>query len=143
MKIFKVQKGFTLVELMIVVAIIGILAAIAIPGYSEYVRRARATEAVSVLADMRIKMEQCFQDNRDYTACNALCNAPAGTNTTFFTYSCSALPTATTYTLAAAGQSNMSAYSYDINQANVKSSSTYGGGGNSNCWVLKSESTTC
>ena len=58
------SRGFTLIELMIAVAIIAILAAIAIPSYSEYVRRGRITEAISALSGMRVKMEQYFQDNR-------------------------------------------------------------------------------
>ena len=62
----KVQKGFTLIELMIVVAIIGILATIALPAYSNYVRSGKATEATSTLASARVQMEQHFQDNRTY-----------------------------------------------------------------------------
>jgi type IV pilus assembly protein PilE len=137
------QKGFTLVELMIVVAIIGILAAIAVPSYQEYIQRARAADATGVLADMRIKMEQCYQDNRSYALCGAQCNAPVGTNIAFFGFACSAGPAAATYTLAATGAGNMAGYVYSVTQDNRKSSTTAGGGGNNNCWVIKRASTTC
>jgi type IV pilus assembly protein PilE len=137
------QKGFTLVELMIVVAIIGILAAIVVPSYREYVQRARAADATGVVADMRIKMEQCFQDNRDYTLCGAQCNAPAGTNTTYFGFACSAGPTALTYTIAATGAGTMAGYVYSINEQNVKSSTTADSGGSATCWVIKKGATTC
>ncbi|HAF00275.1 MAG TPA: pilus assembly protein PilE, partial [Methylophilaceae bacterium] len=72
------QKGFTLLELMIVVAIVGILASIAIPAYQDYVKKGKAAEAPGALADLRVKMEQCFQDNRDYTACAAFCAPTSG-----------------------------------------------------------------
>ena len=131
-----VQKGFTLIEVMIVVAIIGILAAIAMPNYTEYVNRARATEATSALADMRTRMEQYFQDNRKYDGNNVLlCAAPTSTNTQFFAFNCSVVPTATAYTLSAVGAGAMAGYQYNIDQNNSKSSSTPNSGGG-NCWEV-------
>ncbi|WP_372858232.1 type IV pilin protein [Pseudoalteromonas sp.] len=64
----KKQQGFTLIELMIAVAIVGIIAAIAVPNYSEYVKRASRAEAASALLDAANKQEQYFVDNRAYTA---------------------------------------------------------------------------
>lgn len=58
-----VQKGFTLIELMIVVAIIGILAAVAIPAYSDYTKKAKATELVQGTAALKSAVELCIQDN--------------------------------------------------------------------------------
>src|SRR5258708_6947981 len=59
--------GFTLIEVMIVVAIVGVLAAIALPNYSDYVKRSKIIEATSVLSDLRVRYEQFFLDNRTYT----------------------------------------------------------------------------
>lgn len=62
----KLQLGFTLVEMMITVAIIGILAAIAIPAYSNYVERARVSASISDIATMSVQIEQYFVENRVY-----------------------------------------------------------------------------
>lgn len=140
MQILKVhQKGFTLIELMIVIAVIGIIASIALPAYTGYIKKGKAAEATSNLADLRIKMEQCFQDTRDYTnaACAALCAPASGAK--YFTYSCSPASTATTYTLSAAGVAaeGMTGFSYTINEANTKTSQYDGGTAVTGCWATK------
>lgn len=71
-----VQKGFTLIELMIVVAIIGILAAVAIPAYSDYTKKAKATELVQATAALKTAVESCIQETEvtpgsSPTACDA------------------------------------------------------------------------
>jgi type IV pilus assembly protein PilA len=58
-----VQKGFTLIELMIVVAIIGILAAIAIPAYQDYTVRSKVTEGLSLASSAKVSISEGFQSN--------------------------------------------------------------------------------
>ena len=112
----KQQRGFTLIELMVVVAIISILAAIALPAYSNYVMRGRIPDATTNLAAMRVQMEQYFQDNHDYTGAPACSTPPASQ---YFTFSCSSL-TSTTYTIQAIGKGPMVGFTYTIDQNNNK-----------------------
>jgi type IV pilus assembly protein PilA len=67
----KKQSGFTLIELMIVVAIVAILAAIALPAYQNYTKKARFTEVVSATGALKTAVELCFADKNDLTLCDS------------------------------------------------------------------------
>lgn len=146
----RTQQGFTLIEVMIVVTIIAILAAVAIPNYQDYVTRSRVTEALAGLADARTKMEQYFQDNRSYpTGCVIQPAVPAATQVQLtslkaFGLACSNM-SATTYTVTATGVTPMVGFTYTIDQNNLKTSAFAGTGPSqgwtaaspNNCWVIR------
>jgi len=137
------QFGFTLIEMMIVVVIIGILASIALPGYQAYVQRGKAAEATSTLAALRVQMEQHYQDFRTYQNVGANTAPCAPLNgAKYFTYACTT-QTANTYVIQASGVAaqGMSNFTFTINQNNARTS-VYNGTTGGTCW-LTTKGGTC
>ena len=124
-------KGFTLIELMVTVAIVGIIAAIAVPAYSNYVVRGKLSEVGAALSDARLRQEQYYADNRNYGTAAGACGAvPA--NGQYFTLACLVGATNQTYTITAtsmagAGLGAMGDYVYTITEAGAKATTKFAG----------------
>jgi len=124
-------RGFTLVELMVTVAIAAILLSLAVPSYRQYLRRGAVAEAVAAIGQGRVVAEQFFLDNRTYTG------MPCPTSTGSFAIVCDdpAAPDDATYTITATGSGNMAGFVYTIDQANLRT--TAGPWGSGNCWITR------
>lgn len=125
------DRGFTLIEVMITVAILAILATIALPNYTEYIRRGQLTEAPSVLADYRVRMEQWYQDNRTYAnAGGGGCGvaAPAAPAAQYFTYACVLSGGGQNYDVTATGiaSSPTAGFGYTLDEQNARSTTCTG-----------------
>jgi len=132
----KTRRGFTLIELMIVVAVVAILGAISLPAYTDFVIRGKIPDATSNLATKRVQLEQFFQDNRTYVGA-APCTADT-TSSQYFNFSCT-VQTATAYTVQALGKATMLGFTYTIDQNNSKVTVAVPTGWTTNatCWVTK------
>jgi type IV pilus assembly protein PilE len=128
-------NGFSLIELLVVVAIVGILAAIALPAYRDYVTRGKLAEAYSSLGAQRVKMEQYYADMRDYT--NA-CTAYPATNGKYFTMACGNMG-ANTYTITATGiaSEGTGSFVFTIDQNNNRATTGVPAGwtAKAGCWI--------
>jgi type IV pilus assembly protein PilE len=153
-------RGFTLIEVMITIAIIAIIAAVALPSYTDYVLRSKFAEASGNLADLRVKMEQYYMDNRRYstTAAGGTCgipggNAPTVTEARYFTYVCaSSNPNAAgdqrfVLTANGTGAQGLAGIAFTVNHANTKATVVTGGSAmatngyaDAACWVRKKPS---
>lgn len=137
------QRGFTLIEVMITVAIVAILAMVAMPSYRDYILRGHLTDASNGLATIRAQMERHFQDNRTYATAGSFttpCAATASTRTfNLFEVSCSGTPTATAFTLQAVGSGTVSGFTFTITEADVRATSAAPTGWNTCAtkWLLK------
>ena len=139
-------RGFTIIELLIVIAIVSILAAVALPAYNDYVQRGKITEAFTGLAEFRVRMEQFYQDNRRYDGAGLNGCGAASPNSKYFTFACApgAAP-AQTYTVTATGiaTQGLTNFVYTLDEKNVRATTTLGtgwnGAPNAACWVRRND----
>lgn len=134
--------GFTLIELMIVVAIVGILGAVAYPSYQEYAREARRTDAMGALLEMSSEQEKWYLANGTYSPttsdvwdCGGTCVSPQNLYTVSVTSGDAAGFTVRAVALAGGAQENdANCATFTLTHAGTKASLDKGGGASTNCW---------
>ena len=135
------RRGFTLIELIIVIAIIGTLAAIAVPSMSDHLRRGRIVEALSRLTDHRVRMEQYFLDHRRYDDGAGNCGyvPPAAGAADAFAIECAAAATAYLVTATGLSGKGMQGFVYTIDHADARRTPAVPDGwvGSDRCWVVR------
>lgn len=133
-------RGFTLIEVMITVAIIAILSAIALPAYTSYVQRSRVPPALDALSSLATRLEQRFQDTGSYAAADDddACGAtlPSADK---FTISCELSgKDGDGFIATATGSGPVEGYTYTINHQGVRATTAHPNGTPAtNCWSMK------
>ncbi|RTL56472.1 MAG: prepilin-type N-terminal cleavage/methylation domain-containing protein [Rhodocyclaceae bacterium] len=143
MRLLKRMTGFTILELMITIAIIAVLVGIALPYYNDYIMRGKLSEAFSNLSDAQNRMEQYYQDNRSYGPDAATCGIPPSRlqAAKFFTFTCTPTCTGSScqgYTYTANGINGMDNFQFTVNEAGTKATLHVAPGWTgqgANCWV--------
>ncbi|TAL63044.1 MAG: type IV pilin protein [Legionella sp.] len=130
--------GFTLVEVLIVMAVIGILTAIAYPSYQNYILKTRRSEALATMSQDQIILERCYAQNFSYNAaCASMPSFPQTSPQGYYSITLTNL-SATTYTLTATPLGTQvkdtTCATMSVNQANVKTASDSSAVASSKCW---------
>ena len=129
------RRGFTLIELMITVAIVAILAAVSLPSYSSYLQRSRVPVALDGLSAYSVRMEQRYQDVGNY-ANGAGCWASLPTVANF-TVTCALSGAGQGFTATATGSGPMLGYTYTVNHLGARATTAHPRGAVATCWSTR------
>jgi type IV pilus assembly protein PilE len=125
------EAGFTLIEILIAITLIGILSAVAIPSYSSYVLRGRLTEAFTGLAAIQPRAEEFWSNNRTFVG------LPVPANSAYFDYALDTTTSASSYTVSATGKGSAAGFIFTIDQNGNRATTGVPSGWTSSttCWV--------
>jgi type IV pilus assembly protein PilE len=149
------SRGFTLIEILIVVVIVAIVTAMALPAYQDYVIRSRIMPAIQGLSERQTRMEQCYQDHqKDGYEAAGCTNIGSGEISDFvFSFDEDEPPTKDTFKLKATGKApTMAGFEYTVNQANTRTSKIDRPGkgvndpwkaGKDSCWITGKSGSPC
>lgn len=129
-------RGFTLIELMVTVAVVAILSTVALPAYTAYLQRARVPVALDALSALHTRMEQRYQDVGNYASGSDCAVAmPAAKD---FTITCVVTNSGQGFTATATGSGRVSGYVYTIDHQGTRATTAHPKGvPATNCWSLR------
>jgi type IV pilus assembly protein PilE len=128
-------RGFTLIELMVAVAVVAILAKVALPAFNAYLQRAKVPPALDGLSAHALRMEQRFQDTGNYGTTGCAAAVPTANH---FSFACSLTGSGQGFTTTATGSGTMSGYGYTINEQGTRATTAHPRGlPGTNCWSTR------
>jgi len=129
-------SGVTLVEVIITLVVLSILAAFAVNGYTSFVRRARAGEALEQLDRFRTRMEKAFQDNGNYGVGACAVALPAGVDSV--AYACALSSANQAFTATVTGSGSLTGYQFSINEQGLRRTLAFPGATvPADCWMVE------
>lgn len=133
------SRGFTVIELMIAVAIVAILGAVALPAYQGYVVRSKVPSGLESLSSVATRMEQYYQDNGNYGTAGCGNGLPMPTPSNYQQVSCVITNGGQGFTATATGTSGgpLAGYAYTINHRGARTTANHPKGANATCWSIK------
>jgi type IV pilus assembly protein PilE len=128
--------GVTLVEVIVTLVVLGILTAFAVNGYTSFVRRARAAEALEQLDRFRTRMEKGFQDNGNYGV--GACSVAVPTTVESFNYGCTLASANQAFTATVTGFASVAGYQFSINEQGLRRTLAFPGATvPADCWMVE------
>ena len=135
-------RGFTLLEVAIVLGVVAVLAAVALPSYDAHVKRGRILDAVTKLAHARARMDDYFLDQRAYVDGAGQCGVAAASGSTdYFSLRCEATATTYLYTATGLAAKGMGAFVYTIDQSGARTTVSVptGWSRTPDCWTIRQD----
>jgi len=131
------QQGVTLPEVMVTVAIVGILAGIALPNYQGYIQRSTLSEAFDGLSAFRLRMDQAFHNNGNFGAGGCAVALPNATE--HFAFACDLTNGGQGYLARAEGSGRMTGFAFAVNDAGQRTTTAFPGQAAlpATCWMSK------
>jgi type IV pilus assembly protein PilE len=129
-------SGVTLVEVVVTLVVLATLTAFAVNGYTSFVRRARAAEALEQLDRFRTRMEKAFQDNGNYGV--GACSVAVPTSVDSFNYGCTLASANQAFTATVTGFANVAGYQFSINEQGLRRTLAFPGATvPADCWMVE------